>query len=205
MKKNVASQVIGAQMIAISDGSVFTGTVSVDVTVDGGTQASGGGSVTHEGGGFHTYAPTTAETNGDHIGFTFSGTGAISNTIQVYTFFPQTVDNAAGIADIPTVSEFDARTLLATEYFDPVADTVANVDLVGICTSNTDMRGTNSANTVAPDNATIVATKADTAAIKAKTDSLTFTSGTALDSNVRKVNSTTVTGNGSLGTEWGPV
>lgn len=130
MKKNVSGQVIGAQMITISDGSDFTGTVSVDVTVDGGTQASGGGSVTHEGGGFHSYAPTTAESNGDHIAFTFSGTGAISNTIQVYTFFPQTVDNATGIADIPTTSEFNARTLVASAYFDPAADAVAAVTTV---------------------------------------------------------------------------
>jgi hypothetical protein len=150
MKKNVASQSIGAQMITISDGSNFTGTVTAEVTIDNGTKTAGGGTVTHEGEGYHSYAPTQAETNGDHVAVSFAGTGALSQTVQVYTTFPQTVDNATGIADIPTVAEFNARTLLAANYFDPAADTVANVTLVATTTTNTDMRGTDSANTVVP-------------------------------------------------------
>lgn len=42
------------------------------------------------------------------------------------------------------------------------------------------------------------------AAIKAKTDSLTFTKALELDVNIQSVNGTTVTGDGSPGTEWGP-
>ena len=117
MKKNVASQSIGAQMVTISDGSNFTGTVTAEVTIDNGTKTAGGGTVTHEGEGYHSYAPTQAETNGDHIAVSFAGTGALSQTIQVYTTFPQSVDNATGIADIPTVSEFNARTILSADYF----------------------------------------------------------------------------------------
>lgn len=92
MKKNVASQTIGAQMITAADGSAFTGTVACAVTGDAGTQGAGGGSVTHEGNGYHSYAPTQAETNFDHVAFTFTGTGAIPATVQVYTEFPQTGD-----------------------------------------------------------------------------------------------------------------
>jgi len=51
----------------------------------------------------------------------------------------QTADHTAGIADIPTVSEFNARTLVAASYFDPAADAVANVTLVATTTTNTDM------------------------------------------------------------------
>lgn len=148
MKKNVASQSIGGELITASDGSAFTGTVTVYVTGDAGTQAIGSvgsGICTHEGNGYHTYAPAQAETNYDQIAFTFIGTGAIPATVQVFTSFPQTVDNATGIADIPTVSEFNARTLAAADYFDPAADTVANVTLVATTTTNTDMRGTDSA------------------------------------------------------------
>ena len=43
MKKNVASQSIGVQMITISDGSNFTGTVTVLITIDNGTQSASGG------------------------------------------------------------------------------------------------------------------------------------------------------------------
>jgi hypothetical protein len=42
------------------------------------------------------------------------------------------------------------------------------------------------------------------AAIKAKTDSLTFTVAGQVDANIQYVNDTAVTGNGSAGTPWGP-
>ena len=57
---------------------------------------------------------------------------------------------SADIADLPTVAEFNARTLAAAGYFDPAADTVANVTLVATTTTNTDMVGTDGANTVVP-------------------------------------------------------
>lgn len=98
MKKNVSGQVIGAQMVSASDGSAFTGSVTVYVTGDGGTQAAGSvgsGACTHEGNGFHSYAPAQAETNYDHIAFTFIGTGAVPATVQVYTTYPQTGDSYA--------------------------------------------------------------------------------------------------------------
>lgn len=101
MKKNVASQVIGAQMVTAADGSAFTGAVTVAVTGDAGTQATGSvgsGACTHEGNGYHTYAPAQAETNYDLIAFTFTGSGAVPCTVQVYTSFPQTGDNYAVVA-----------------------------------------------------------------------------------------------------------
>lgn len=96
MKKNVAGQKVGAQLISAADGSAFTGSVTVYVTGDAGTQAVGSvgsGACTHEGNGYHTYAPAQAETNYDLIAFTFTGSGAIPQTVQVYTSFPQTTDN----------------------------------------------------------------------------------------------------------------
>ncbi len=95
MKKNVASQKIGAQMVSATDGSAFTGAVTVAVTGDAGVQATGSvgsGACTHEGNGYHTYAPAQAETNYDLIAFTFTGTGAVPATVQVFTDFPQTGD-----------------------------------------------------------------------------------------------------------------
>lgn len=100
MKKNVASQVVGCQMNSATDGSAFSGTVTVYVTGDAGTQALGSvgsGVCTHEGNGFHTYAPAQAETNYDHVAFTFIGSGAIPSTVQIYTSFPQTGDSYARI------------------------------------------------------------------------------------------------------------
>ncbi len=47
--------------------------------------------------------------------------------------------------------------IAALNDFDPALDTVANVTTVQTCVSNSDMRGTDSANTTAPDNAGILA------------------------------------------------
>jgi len=185
MKKNTAGQSIGAQMVTISDGSDFTGTVTAEVIIDNGTKTAGGGTVTHEGEGYHSYAPTQAETNGDHIAVSFAGTGALSQTIQVYTTFPQSVDNDTKISLIPTtamrgtdsantvvppsVAQFNARTILSADYFDPSADTVANVTLVSTTTTNTDMVGTNNAllaaSYTAPDNAGITQIQSDISAL----------------------------------------
>ncbi|MEM9214073.1 MAG: hypothetical protein AAGD25_06965 [Cyanobacteria bacterium P01_F01_bin.150] len=66
-----------------------------------------------------------------------------------------TIINA--LADIPTTTEFVARTLPAADYFDAASDIVARVTLVDTTTTNTDMRGTDGANTVVPDNAGIAA------------------------------------------------
>lgn len=41
-------------------------------------------------------------------------------------------------------------------------------------------------------------------AIKAKTDSLTFTVAGQVDANIESVNATAITGDGQTGTEWGP-
>lgn len=84
MYRNQSSQIIGAQMCSATDGSAFTGTVAVAVTKDGGTQGAGAGSVTHEGNGFHSYTPTQGETDAAHVAFTFTGTGAVPATVQVY-------------------------------------------------------------------------------------------------------------------------
>lgn len=97
MKKNTAGQKIGGHVYNASDGSDFSGTVTVYVTGDAGTQAIGtvgSGVCTNEGNGYFTYAPSQAETNYDLIAFTFVGSGALSHTVQVST----TAD--AGIVDI---------------------------------------------------------------------------------------------------------
>lgn len=130
MLKNVAGQSIGAELVSASDGSAFTGSVTVSVTVDRGTQATGSvgsGACAHEGLGFHSYGPAQAETNGDHIAFTFTGTGAIPVTVQIYTQIVQ--PTAAEIAD--AVSTEIATTI--TNVADLVTDlTTANIGIASI-------------------------------------------------------------------------
>lgn len=138
MKKNVASQTIGAQMITASDGSVFTGSVTAIVTIDGGTQGGGGAAVS-EGNGYHSYAITQAETNGDHIAVTFTGSGAIASTVETYTTFPQTVDNDTKISLISTVVP-DAAGVAATPVEVATALTDIGLDhLVSASVTGTDV------------------------------------------------------------------
>lgn len=103
MRKNISGQKIGAQMIDASTGAAFTSSVTVYVTGDAGTQAAGSvgsGACTHEGNGYHTYAPAQAETNYDLVAFTFVGTGAVPQTVQVYTTSSASSLTAEDIADM---------------------------------------------------------------------------------------------------------
>jgi hypothetical protein len=134
MIKNESGQAVSAQLVAVADGEdVTSGTTTVYVTGDAGTQASGGGTVTHEGNGCWSYQPTQAETDYDHVSYTFVNTAAISVTVQrdpitladykatgFSTLDAAGVRTAVGLAsanldtqlgDIPTVSEFEARTI----------------------------------------------------------------------------------------------
>jgi len=71
-------------------------------------------------------------------------TSAVIPTVTTLTgHTAQTADHTAGIADIPTVSEFNARTIVAANYFDPAADAVANVTLCATTTTNTDVTALN--------------------------------------------------------------
>jgi len=82
------------------------------------------------------------------------------NTLDGHT--AQTADHTAGIADVPTVSEFNARSLPSADYV-VTSDTIAGVTLVDTCTTNSDMRGTDGANTTVPDAAGTAATPAEVA------------------------------------------
>ncbi len=145
---------------------------------------------------------------------TTAGTGATAFSSTALANAPSGGLDAAGVraavglasanldtqlADLPTVAEFEARTLLAANYFDPAADTVANVTTVGSISGVTfptnfsalaidgtgqvtagNMRGTDNAllaaSYTAPANSDIIA-------IKAKTDQLTFTVAGQVDAN----------------------
>lgn len=127
MRKNVASQIVSAQLVSATDGSAVTsGTTTVYVTGDGGTQGTGGGTVTHEGQGSWSYAPTQAETNYNHIAFTFANSSAVSVTVNVYTIsfdphdtvrlgltaLPNAAADAAGGLPISDAGGLDLDTLI---------------------------------------------------------------------------------------------
>ena len=124
MKKNVSSQIVGAQMVDKDTGTAYTGTTTIYVTGDGGAQGAGGGTgPTHEGQGLFTYVPTQAETNYNHIAFTFTAASAVPVTVQVYTTWPQTGDA------YPDTQSISARTVLT--YADTQSISAAAVSVSG--------------------------------------------------------------------------
>jgi len=118
MRRNVAGQFIGAQLVSKTDGSAVTsGTTTVYVTGDAGTQAAGSvgaGACTHEGNGFWTYAPAQAETNYTHVAFTFVNTSAVNATVQV---FPIAYDASGQMTGV-TVGTISANVITATAIQD---------------------------------------------------------------------------------------
>jgi hypothetical protein len=128
MRKNVASQYVSFQMIAVADGSdVTSGTPAVYYTIDGGTQATGGGTATHEGNGQWSYLVVQAETNGDHVAWTMVLATAVSQTVNTYpvsfdptdavriglTSLPNAAADAAGGLAISDAGGLDLDTQLA--------------------------------------------------------------------------------------------
>ena len=86
LQKNVSGQNCTFCMVSASTGAAdASATVSVHVTKDNGTQASGGGTVTNSGNGQYNYAPTQAETDATDVGFLFTATGDIPVNYDFHT------------------------------------------------------------------------------------------------------------------------
>lgn len=201
MKKNVASQVIGAQMVNASDGSaITTGTVTVYVTGDAGTQAVGSvgsGACTHEGNGFYTYAPAQAETNYDHIAFTFTHASAVPATVQVFTTFPQTGDSFALIG---TAGAGLTNINLPNQTMDITGNITGNLSgSVGSVTGHTPQTGDVYALANGATGFAAIDTVVD--AIKVNTDKMQWTVANHLDVNIQYINDAAVTGDGNA-TPW---
>src|SRR3990167_11531415 len=84
--KNTAGQFIHLQGVDSATGGIKSGvTWTVRRCIDG-TFAAGGGTVTEDGTtGWYKYAMAQADTNGNNIGFNFTGTGAVPQTVNIVT------------------------------------------------------------------------------------------------------------------------
>lgn len=149
---------------------------------------------------------------------TFPTTATLASTTNITAGTIATVTN---LTNAPTAGDLTATmktsvTTAATAATPTAAAVTGNVggnvtgsvgSVVGAVGSVTGLTASNLDTTVssrlatagytAPDNTSITA-------IKTKTDSLTFTVANKVDSNIKSVNNVTVTGDGSVGTPWGP-
>lgn len=106
MIRATAGQPIGAQIRDASTGAAFSGTVTVYIKGDLTPQAQGsvgGGVAASDGHGYFEYVPSAAETDFNHIAFTFDGIGAVGATIQIETITPAQVSalqTATGLGSV---------------------------------------------------------------------------------------------------------
>jgi len=85
MIKDKADQIIICQLYD-ADGSTYTGAnPTITVQKDGGTKSPASGESTDNGDGQWKYVPTQAETNGDHVSFTWTMEDGRPIIIQLYT------------------------------------------------------------------------------------------------------------------------
>jgi len=189
----VASQVIAAQLVSKTDGSAVTsGTTTVYVTVDGGTQASSG-TATHEGNGCWTYLPTQAETNGNHVVFTFVNTSAVSVSVNVYPV----AYNPYSATDLG-LSNLDATITSRMASYTQPTGFLATTFPSGTVASTTNI----TAGTITTVSTVTGLTASDVGAIKTKTDFLpSATAGTAGGLFIAGTNAATVI-TGSLTTTF---
>ena len=165
MKQNVASQLISAQMVSATDGSdQTTGTCNVAVEIDG--SAGTGGTATHIANGKWEYAPIQSDTNGSYLTFQFVITGALTTTVQVYTGFPQSVDNETRLAvieaDTNELQGDDVPTLISN--LDAVVDTVKAETALIVADTN-ELQSDDVPGLIASLDAVVDTVKVDTAAI----------------------------------------
>lgn len=106
LKKNTASQNLTFCLVNASTGAALTGaTVTARRSIDGGAQASAGGSVTELGNGQYNFAPSQADTNGDLIGYLFTATSAIPVNLAVRTTAADLSDSVRlGLTALPNAA-----------------------------------------------------------------------------------------------------
>jgi hypothetical protein len=150
MQKNVASQKFVVFAFNRTNNNPVTGdaaNITANIRKDyGAAVATNDVNPTEQEDGYYVFDATQAETNADAIQIFPESTTADVQVILVggiiYTTpanfgddVIQTQDHTAAIADVPTVAEFNARTLAAADYFDPATDAVANVTTVTTTTN----------------------------------------------------------------------
>lgn len=131
-RKNVAGQFIHFQGVDASTGGIKSGvTWTVRRCIDG-TFAAGGGTVTEDGTtGWYKYAMSQADTNGNNIGFNFTGTGAVPQTVNIVTTAADPTDATAfGISRLDAaITSRMATFTLPTNFSSLVIDANGRVDL----------------------------------------------------------------------------
>jgi hypothetical protein len=135
---------IGA-VVQISDGAVQTAGVAVKVIPQGGSEASGVGTVAYSADGVVVYTPTQAETNYTAMVFVASKTGCIPATVTVVTSASETAGYAgldwAKVGNPTTVVGLSSTTISTSQVVASVSGAVGSVTGAVTVGTNNDKTG----------------------------------------------------------------
>lgn len=115
-RKNTAGQFIHFQGVDTTNGAIKSGVSwTIRRCIDG-TFAAGGGTVTEDGTtGWYKCALSQADTNGNDIGFNFTGTGAVPQTINIITTAADPTDAVHfGLSSLPNTAVTGNASLLTS-------------------------------------------------------------------------------------------
>lgn len=115
-RKNTASQFIHFQGVDATTAGIKTGVSwTVRRCIDG-TFAAATGTVTEDGTtGWYKFALSQADTNGNNIGFNFTGTGAVPQTVNIVTTAADPTDGVRlGLTALPNVASGSAGAIPTT-------------------------------------------------------------------------------------------
>lgn len=142
-RKNTAGQFIHVQGVDSTNGAIKSGvTWTVRRCIDG-TFAAATGTAAEDGTtGWYKFAMSQADTNGNNIGFNFTGTGAIPQTVNIVTTACDPTSTAFGLViakttNITGFNDIAATAVVSAGAITTLSGAVANVDLVDLCTTTT--------------------------------------------------------------------
>lgn len=194
---------MAVQAINISDGGPFTGQLTIYITVDN-VQAIGtvgSGLMTYKGSGIHTYLPSASETNGTHLLWCATGTGAFVPCVQTYT------DGDISVSDYGTAQSAGATSLVLAAAAAFADDELVGATLVilsattGAKQSRQILSNVGSTDTVTVDAWTTTPTGTIVYAIFATPPA---SASVLTEANIKQVNDIDVDGSGTTGDPWGP-
>lgn len=104
-RKNVAGQFIYFCMVTVAGVADTGATVTCKRCIDGGAQATAGGTTTHRGGGQYEFALTQADTNGNNISYLFTATGDLPVEKTIVTTAADPTDSVRfGLTALPNAA-----------------------------------------------------------------------------------------------------
>lgn len=156
-RKNVAGQFIHVQGVDATTGGIKSAvTWTVRRCIDG-TFAAATGTATEDGTtGWYKFALSQADTNGNNIGFNFTGTGAIPQTVNIVTTACDPTSTAFGLSLAKTTNITGFNDIAATAIVSSGAITTSG-GAVSTVTNTTQLNGA----------ATVVLTDASSDAVMA--------------------------------------